>query len=274
MVIKGRGKPGSFEWWVSIIPHINKQGLYITPEAKREIAQVLRPAAVQAVLQREGWLPREFWPSKHNSEPFPQPWWLWSRRYEVRWFNILRYWVPRVVVRQANPNLVFIVSKTTRSHRSCAAHIKQIERVWALYKRWPNSLIAQQMLIACANALRRRGRVIPPLGNKPVSLKQLAGFKNLELRRVVLEIRGVALPKKPLAQDRVGKLYSVDAFQNLLEVRCPSTGRRYLLGVPGTAEGHFDSTGHRWVPGVLNTPAKAQRWTLGLTQKDVLVAQT
>lgn len=276
-----KGKPGTFEWWAGLVRHTARvnRAVIISPTARRTLKQVLRPAAFRAVLKRREWNAQETYPTRTNQGPRRMSEWLYSRRYGLHVSSVIKYFVPALVTRWTERrhgvgSTLVIIEKGTRTHTGCAAHMTNIERIWALYHEFPESVLAQQMLVACANALRRKGRVIPPMG-RPVKLVTLAKLANLELRRVVVEMQGVTLPARALASDATGKLYRVDATQNLLEVRCPSTGRRYLLGVPVTSASVYNAAKNDWVQTVLDTPAKAQRWTLGIEADEVkVVAQT
>lgn len=279
-----KGKPGTFAWWAGLVRHTARQSrrIIIVPAARAILNRELRASAIRALLRQREWRARETYPTRDNCAHRNLPSWLYSRRYGLSVYYVIKYFVPSLVVRRigvtqrfstAN-NTTLIIEKGTRTHTGCAAHMTNIERIWALYHEFPESVLAQQMLVACANALRRKGRVIPPMG-RPVKLVTLAKLANLELRRVVVEMQGVTLPARALASDATGKLYRVDATQNLLEVRCPSTGRRYLLGVPATSGSVYNAAKNDWVQTVLDTPAKAQRWTLGIEADEVkVVAQT
>lgn len=72
---------------------------------------------------------------------------------------------------------------------------------------------------------------------------------------------------KPVAADAEGILYELGG-QRWLAVQCPTTHERYLLAVPSQ---NWDLTTRARI--VLDTPAKARRWTFGLPMDATFAAE-
>jgi hypothetical protein len=250
-------RPGTFAWWARLAGRKARQFL-VPPEAKRDMG---RPGRTILRLIRTGrmyWRPK-LWPW-YQTRALPR----YMRPRDFWWSDILRYFGGGVrayrIDGRIGRTLTVFIPAGAKGCRAVGASTS-FDRVWQLYCRHPTSPVAQAMLVACANRLRRRGRPAVVSGRvRPVTLGALGRVQNVEVRRVLVEVRGVQPDARLLiASDQGGELYRVADGQLALHVRCPSTGRRYWLGVPDQS---------RWSDGSgmypITTAQQARLWTLGI----------
>lgn len=97
---------------------------------------------------------------------------------------------------------------------------------------------------------------------------QIGRVTNAEYRRALMTVGTVRNYPKPLAVDDEGELYPFSPNVLVLKLTCPSTGRVYHLGVPGSVR---DRRGNLEP---MRTPRQARRWTLGLPEGAEIMAET
>lgn len=147
---------------------------------------------------------------------------------------------------------------------------KKPEQVVELYERFPSASLTQEWLVAAC----RKHPDLKSHSGKKITLKTLGRVPNAELRRCVVQVYGLSLPK-PEQKDDYGELYILDNAVHVIHVTCPSTGRKYFLGVPAACstarEGVLWSFGLREVEsGVQVSGTWIRHGDVGLIKTDKL----